>query len=103
MKPRDCQIGTAVIVNDYPTITITNGIFIINGRIRTRIKPEGIICGIRKEVTLEKCRKQYTVEFGKRKAIYAQINIVQWYATIILTDGSSMEVNINELIIKSLR
>lgn len=62
---------------------------------------EGIVKGLRKVVTYEKGRKQYTVEFGKRKAYYPTIKITDWYATIVLTDGDSIEINIENLKIKS--
>lgn len=86
MKPQECQIGKSVIVNqNYSQFT----------------SPQGIISNIYEEIKYEKGRKQYTMEFGKRKAIYPQIKIVSRYATVILTDGVVIDVNIEDLTAKS--
>ena len=100
MKPQECQIGMAVIVNQ-------DDAFFQWTRLSPRYyshfaaRPQGIISNIYEEIKYEKGRKQYTVEFGKRKAIYPQIKIVSRYATVILTDGVTIDVNIEDLTAKS--
>lgn len=89
MKPQECQIGTPVTM-------------IVNPTFFQWMKHEGIISGLREEITFEKGRKQYTMEFGKRKAIYPQIKMVAQCATVILTDGRIVDVNIKDLITKYL-
>lgn len=93
MKLQECQIGKSVVINNTFYQWNHNALF--------ALPPEGIISGLREEITFEKGRKQYTVEFGKRKAIYSQIKIVSRYATVILIDGIKIDVNIEDLTAKS--
>jgi len=99
MKLNECRIGTAVIVNHDDALQQWM-------RLSPRYysyfaRPQGIISNIYEEIKYEKGRKQYTVEFGKRKVIYPQTKMITRYATVILTDGVTIDVNIEDLTAKS--
>lgn len=91
MKHSECQIG----------IPVMHGCSSGNKFFPSGI--EGIVTALRKNVTCEKGRKQYTIEFGKRKAYFPEIKITDWYATVTLTDGDDIEINIENLRIKPRR
>lgn len=85
MNPNEIEVGLPVMHGSY---------------LGTRFIPssiEGIVTKISKSVTYENGRKQYTIEFGKRKPYYSQLKIINYYATVAITDGSLIDINIENL------
>ncbi len=91
MKLHEIEIGVPVIHGNN-----SGGVFYVSG-------VEGIVTSLRKSVSYEKGRKQYTIEFGKRKAYYPEIKMTDYYVTVLTTDGSNIDINIKNLQKKSKR
>lgn len=60
---------------------------------------DGIAMSMRREIHTENGKKYYTIELGKRKPYYPKIKIVNWYVTVMTTDGDMVEINTENLCI----